>query len=217
MAISDEITVLRDGQTVGTMLTSEATEEKIIQMMVGREMSQRFPEKYPPKREEVALELKDFSVEDYKIPGHMIDKNVNLKLHYGEIVGLAGLMGAGRTELVNSVFGDFKGKVSGQIFVEGKEIKIKSTSDAIKAGIGLVTEDRKKTGLNLIATIDRNISIASIDKYTKAGLVNDGALESDVSDMMQKTKVKATSMKQLVMKLSECTNMAFSFLQNTHY
>jgi len=200
--ISDEITVLRDGCTVGTMLTKDATQPKIIQMMVGREMSQRYPEKYPPKQEKVALELKNFSVEDYKRPGHMIDKDVNLKLHYGEIVGLAGLMGAGRTELVNSLFGDFKGKVTGQIFVDGNEVKIKSTSDAINCGIGLVTEDRKITGLNLIGAIDSNIAIASVDKYSPAGIMNDSALSADVDEMMKKTKVKATSMKQVVGKLS---------------
>ena len=202
MEISDEITVLRDGCTVGTILTKDATQPQIIQMMVGREMSQRFPEKYPPKQDVVALELKNFSVEDFKRPGHMIDKNVNLKLHYGEIVGLAGLMGAGRTELVNSLFGDFKGKVTGQIFVDGEEVKIKATSDAIKHKIGLVTEDRKKTGLNLIAAIDSNIAIASVDRYSRFGIMDDSRLGADVEEMMKKTKVKARSMKQIVMKLS---------------
>jgi D-xylose transport system ATP-binding protein len=202
LEISDEITVLRDGHTVGSMAAKNTNESEIIQLMVGRSMSQRFPEKAPRRQEKVALELKNFNIAHFDIPGKFISKDIDLKLHYGEIVGLAGLMGAGRTELVNSLFGDFKGVITGEIYIDGQKVKIRSPADSIKYGIGLVTEDRKKNGLNIIAPVDQNVSMASLDKYCTAGYMRDNELALAVQEMSSKTKIKAMSIKQLVMSLS---------------
>ncbi len=200
--ISDEITVLRDGRTIDTVRTCDTNMSEVIQKMVGREMNHRFPDRVKREFGEVALELKDFNVAHFDIPGKMINNNINLQVHYGEIVGIAGLMGAGRTELVNSVFGDFKGRVSGDVYVDGQKVIIKSTADAIKAGIGLVTEDRKFNGLNLIATVGDNIAIASLDRFCTAGVIRDNEVSIAAGDMIQKTNIKTPSQKTLVMNLS---------------
>ncbi len=200
--ISDRVTTIRDGKTIDTVDTDKTSMAEVIQKMVGREMNQRFPERIKVEKGGVALELKDFSVEDYEIQGRMIDNHINLQVHYGEIVGISGLMGAGRTELVNSVFGDFKGKVTGEVYVDGVKIKIKSPVDAIKAGIGLVTEDRRNNGLNVIATVNDNIAVASLDNYSRFGFMNDSKLTDDVNAMVQKTNIKTPSVKTLVMNLS---------------
>ena len=200
--ISDRVTTIRDGKTIDTVDTDKTSMAEVIQKMVGREMNQRFPERIKVEKGGVALELKDFSVEDYEIQGRMIDNHINLQVHYGEIVGISGLMGAGRTELVNSVFGDFKGKVAGEVYVDGVKIKIKSPVDAIKAGIGLVTEDRRNNGLNVIATVNDNIAVASLDNYSRFGFMNDSKLTDDVNAMVQKTNIKTPSVKTLVMNLS---------------
>ena len=200
--ICDTITVLRDGHTIDTMATCDTNMEQVIAKMVGREMNQRYPGKIDCERGDVALEVKDFCVEHYSIPGRMINNHINFKAHYGEIVGISGLMGAGRTEFVNSLFGDFKGRVSGEVYIDGQKVNIRNTADAIKAGIGLVTEDRKFNGLNLIASVADNIGIASIDNYTTMGIIQDSKLAVDVEDMIKKTKVKTPSQKSLVMNLS---------------
>ena len=200
--LCDTITVLRDGKTVDTMETVATSEDDVIKKMVGRELTNRFPEKTRRTNGDVALELKNFCVEDYNVPGKMLVDNASFKVHYGEIVGIAGLMGAGRTEMVNSLFGDFKGKVSGEIFVDGEKIKIGKTADAIRHGLGLATEDRKANGLNLVGRLDENISIVSLDKYSKFGVINEGEEAVAVNEMIAKTKMKATSIKQLVINLS---------------
>ena len=200
--ICDTITVLRDGHTIDTMATCDTNMEQVIAKMVGREMNQRYPGKIDCVPGDVALEVKDFCVEHYSIPGRMINNHINFKARYGEIVGISGLMGAGRTEFVNSLFGDFKGHVTGEVFVDGKKVNIRTTADAIKAGIGLVTEDRKFNGLNLIASVADNIAIASIDNYTTFGMIQDSKMAVDVDSMIKKTKVKTPSQKTLVMNLS---------------
>ena len=200
--ISDEITVLRDGRTIDTVRTSETNMSEVIQKMVGREMNHRFPDRVCREPGAVALELKNFNVAHYDIPDKMIDRDINLQVRYGEIVGIAGLMGAGRTELVNSVFGDFKGRVSGEIYVDGRKVAIRNTADAIKAGIGLVSEDRKFNGLNLIASVGDNIAIASLDRFCTAGVIRENEVSIAAGEMIQKTNIKTPSLKTLVMNLS---------------
>lgn len=201
-AISDEITVMRDGQIIDTVRTCDTDMSEVIRKMVGREMNQRFPDRIHREPGEIALELKDFSVAHFDIPGKMIDKNINLQVRYGEIVGLTGLMGAGRTELVNSVFGDFKGRVTGDVYVDGQKVTIRNTFDAIKAGIGLVTEDRKFNGCNLIATVCDNIAIASLDRFCSAGIIREKEMEDAVGGIMERTNIKTPSQKTILMNLS---------------
>ena len=128
--------------------------------MVGREFTNRFPKRPETTPGDVMLKLENINLMSYDIPDKYILENINLEVRAGEIVGIAGLMGAGRTELVNSVFGDFRGKLSGDIYISGKRTRIKSPKDAIAAGLGLVTEDRKNNGLNLVSSIENNIIMA---------------------------------------------------------
>jgi D-xylose transport system ATP-binding protein len=160
--ITDNITVLRDGQVVETVKTAENTEEKIIAMMVGREMKKRFPVKKSKPGEKI-LEVKNLSV---LVQHKRIIKNVSFDLKKGEILGIAGLMGSGRTELVTALFGEYGKIVAGEIFLEGKPIKIQSAEDAIRYGISLVPEDRKEMGLVLIQEIFKNISLPNLKKFS---------------------------------------------------
>lgn len=162
--ITDNITVLRDGQVVDTVKTMDVTEEKIIAMMVGREMKKRFPAKKSNPGEKL-LEVKNLSVSVYR---KRIIKNVSFDLKKGEILGIAGLMGSGRTELVTALFGEYGNQITGEVFLEGKPIKIKSAEDAIKFGISLVPEDRKEMGLILIQEVFKNISLPNLKKFSSA-------------------------------------------------
>ena len=162
--IADNITVLRDGQVVDTVKTAETTEEKIIAMMVGREMKKRFPVKESKPGEKI-LEVKNFSV---SVQNKRIIKNVSFDLKKGEILGIAGLMGSGRTELVTALFGEYGKIVTGEILLEGKSIKIQSAEDAIRYGISLVPEDRKEMGLILIQEIFKNISLPNLKEFSTA-------------------------------------------------
>ena len=160
--IADSITVLRDGQVVDTVQTKDTTEEKIIAMMVGREMKKRFPDKKSNPGGKL-LEIKNLSV-SWK--NKSIIKNVSFDLKKGEILGIAGLMGSGRTELVTALFGEYGNQVTGDIFLEGKPVRINSAEDAIKYGISLVPEDRKEKGLVLIQEMFKNISLPNLRQFT---------------------------------------------------
>ena len=162
LRITDNITVLRDGQVVETVKTAETTEEKIIAMMVGREMKKRFPVKKSKPGEKI-LEVKNLSV---SVQHKRIIKNVSFDLKKGEILGIAGLMGSGRTELVTALFGEYGKIITGEIFLEGKPIKIQSAEDAIRYGISLVPEDRKEMGLVLIQEIFKNISLSNLKEFS---------------------------------------------------
>lgn len=142
--VSDNITVLRDGLSIRTMSAKETNEDEVIKYMVGRELTQRYPEM---KREakETMLEVEHLNLTDPS--GHQVVKDVSFSVRAGEIVGLAGLMGAGRTETISSVFGAVKGKVTGTIKIEGKEVQIHSPLDAICQGMAFLSEDRKRYGL----------------------------------------------------------------------
>lgn len=199
--ISDTITVLRDGKTVGTTATDEMNEDKLIAMMVGREMSERFPRKtHTPG--EVILEVKNWTVYNPEIPDKERIKNVNFELRRGEILGIAGLMGAGRTELVMSLFGAYGTGIKGEIFLDGKKLNIKKPQDAIKAGIGYVSEDRKKYGLVLGQDIKTNTSLASLERLTNNGIVNDNEIVKQTNKYVKDLNIKTPSIEQKTNNLS---------------
>jgi len=160
--IADRITVMRDAHYVGTINKSEATVAKIIQMMVGREL---LVEYVPPKNKpgEVILEVRGLCGERFK--------DVSFCLHKGEIVGMAGLVGAGRSEVARTIFGDFK-KIAGEIFFEGSEVNFHSPAEAIRAGISMLQEDRKVLSLFFDLPIIENMSIANLPKMTRRGFIN---------------------------------------------
>lgn len=192
--LSDRIEVIRDGEYVDTLITPKATVDELIRLMVGREMTQ----KYPPRNvtideNKVVLELKN-------VCGNG-DKNINLKLHKGEVLGLGGLVGAGRTELAELLFG-VKPKESGQIIFNGKEIDPKSPREAIDLGIALVPEDRKRHGALLGSSIKHNINMPIYKKISKASVIN-SKKEKEIAECYKKDiRIKAPNLDQLVKNLS---------------
>jgi D-xylose transport system ATP-binding protein len=168
--ITDRVTVLRDGKIVTTQKTPDLTPEKLVQYMVGREMKERFP-KGNRKPGEVIFEVSDLRAEDPD-KGREVLKSVSFNLRRGEILGIAGLMGSGRTELVMTIFGEYGKITHGTMKLYGKEIKIKNGHDAMKKGISLVPEDRKSHGLVLMQTILKNISLPNLDRFSSFMRIN---------------------------------------------
>jgi ABC-type sugar transport system ATPase subunit len=164
--IADRVTVLRDGNTIGTRVINELTEGKIIEMMVGREIKTLFPRE---SRElgTILFSVRNLCAEDPVHPGRLLLKNISFEVKKGEILGISGLMGAGRTELVTSIFGAFPGKVSGAVYLEGRKLEIKSPLDAIRNGLGFVSEDRKRYGLILKMGVMENITLASLQRLSR--------------------------------------------------
>ncbi|MET7330640.1 multiple monosaccharide ABC transporter ATP-binding protein [Nonomuraea sp. NPDC005650] len=204
IAIADAVTIIRDGQTIETleMASGDVTEDRIISGMVGRALDNRFPPHEPTIGDEV-LRVEDWTVYSPSQPGRKVVDGAALTLRRGEIVGLAGLMGAGRTELAMSVFGRTYGvHISGKVFKDGKPIEIRNVQDAIKHGIAYATEDRKRYGLNLIEDIKRNISAAGLTGLSRRGWVNENE-EYRVAEQFHKSmNIKAPSVNSIVGKLS---------------
>ncbi len=202
--VADEITVIRDGKTIETLVKGkdEITEDRIIKGMVGRELVERFP-KRDNKIGEVYFEIKDWNAFDNKDETKQILKDINLNVRKGEVVGIAGLMGAGRTELAMSIFGKSYGKnIKGAIIKEGKEIHLNKVDDAIKHGIAYATEDRKSAGLVLIDDIKHNITLGALNKITK-GIVIDENLEMKVAEeYRKKLNIRSSSIHQKTGNLS---------------
>lgn len=205
--IADRITVLCDGQTKGTFETRELTEDKLISLMVGRELTQRFPESNRSHEEieknEVAFEIKNWTVYDPEIYDKIALDNINLEVRKGEILGLAGLMGAGRTELMLSLLGVWGKKSAGEIRLFGEPVTASSPSEVISAGINYLSEDRKGSGLVLIQNVKNNMALPSLySRLNGAGLINQDAELTAVEQMIQKLRIKTPSVEQLTQNLS---------------
>lgn len=172
--IADRTTVIRDGRTIESldMASPEATQDRIIRSMVGRDLEHRYPERTPKIGEEV-LRVEDWTVHHPTQAGRVVVDSASFDVRAGEVIGIAGLMGAGRTELAMSLFGRSYGRdISGRVFLHGKEIKVRTVSEAIDNGIAYVSEDRKRFGLNLIENIRRNISAAGLRRLAPRGWVD---------------------------------------------
>ncbi|WP_149203766.1 multiple monosaccharide ABC transporter ATP-binding protein [Actinotalea subterranea] len=174
-SIADSTTVIRDGRTIETLDMrgdEPVSEERIIRGMVGRSLDHRFPERHAVIGEE-ALRIEDWTVHHPLQQDRVVVDNASLNVHRGEVVGLAGLMGAGRTELAMSVFGRSYGShITGRLIKDGKELTLHSVGQAIRAGIAYATEDRKRFGLNLIDDIKRNISASALGKVSQWGVMD---------------------------------------------
>jgi putative multiple sugar transport system ATP-binding protein len=193
ISVADAITILRDGRTVETLdtATDQVTEERIISGMVGRDLDHRFPPREPRIGAEV-LRIEDWTVYSTTQHDRRVVSNVTLSLRRGEIVGLAGLMGAGRTELAMSVFGRSYGhRISGRIIKDGRPIEVRSVRDAIRHGIAYATEDRKRYGLNLIEDIKRNVSAAALERLARRGWVDDNREYQVADGFRQSLGIKA--------------------------
>ena len=200
--IADSVTVIRDGKTIETIAKTDVTEERIIKDMVGRDLEHRYPDHTPHIGEEI-LRVEDWTAHHPQDPSRVMVDRVNLNVRRGEIVGIAGLMGAGRTEFAMSLFGrSYGSRISGKVFKSGEEIQTRSVAEAIENGIAYATEDRKVYGLNLIEDIKRNISMASLEKLSRAGLVNDNEEYKVANEYRKSMNIKAPSVLTKTGKLS---------------
>ena len=203
--VADKITVIRDGSTIETLTrgVDDFSEDRIIKGMVGREISDRFPKRHGVKIGDVSMEVKNWTVYHPIYTERKVVDNVSIKIHKGEVVGISGLMGAGRTELAKSVFGrSYGSNISGTLLLNGKEVQLKSSRDAIKHKLAYVTEDRKGDGLILSNPIRTNTSLANMAGVS-SGIVIDKDKEYAVAvEYKEKLKTKCPTVEQNVGNLS---------------
>jgi len=204
ISIADTVTVLRDGQTVVTLDAhkGEVSEPVLIKHMVGREIENIYPKREHKRSEDVVLEVRNWSAHSQQL-GRDVLRDVNFTLKKGEIVGFAGLMGSGRTELALSLFGNSIGyQVKGDLYINGQKQQFKQTEDAIKAGLAYVTEDRKAKGLILIQDVKQNITLANLQEIAKRGVVNDQAEAQVANEYRVSLNIKTPTIEQKVGNLS---------------
>ena len=203
--VADKITVIRDGSTIETLTkgVDDFSEDRIIKGMVGREIADRFPKRHGVKIGDVSMEVKNWTVYHPIYTERKVVDNVSIKIHKGEVVGISGLMGAGRTELAKSVFGRSYGtNISGTLLLDGKEVHLKSSRDAIAHKLAYVTEDRKGDGLILSNPIRTNTSLANMAGVSN-GIVIDKDKEYAVAvEYKEKLKTKCPTVEQNVGNLS---------------
>lgn len=200
-AITDTITVLRDGRVITTQPTPNLTVEKLVSYMVGREMTERFPESHRQPGE-VILEVEDLHAADPEESAREVLKGVNFTLRKGEVLGIAGLMGSGRTELAMTIFGEYGKITQGTVKLAGRDLDIKSSQAATKEGISLVPEDRKRHGLVLIQSILRNISLPNLDQFASWFRIDDYAELKASRAFAQSLAIKAPNLQVLCNTLS---------------
>ena len=193
--ITDECTTFRDGKYIGTGLSSELTENEIITMLVGREVNDIFPKVDVEEFGDTLLEVKGLTHKE-------LFKDISFSIKAGEIIGFAGLMGAGRSEVMETIFG-IRESVSGEVYIKGEKVNIKSPRDAMDLGIGLLTEDRKGTGLFLPLSVADNTIMPDNNSYkTSAGLLNEKKVRVNCELQRKKLRIKTPSIDQLVCNLS---------------
>ncbi|MGL5458727.1 MAG: xylose ABC transporter ATP-binding protein [Cetobacterium sp.] len=202
MELSNQVAIIRDGKMIGTKDKDDLTKENIIKMMVGRELGSLFPYESHEIGEPI-LEVKDFNVYENFSSNKFRVKNANFDLRKGEILGIAGLIGAGRTELVSSIYGAYKGKYCGEIKYFGKNIEIKSTNEAVKLGIAMVPENRKKDGIVGLLSVRENMSLSNIRNYSLYNFfIKENKELSDIVKMTKNMKVKTPSLDIPISSLS---------------
>ncbi|WP_018591609.1 multiple monosaccharide ABC transporter ATP-binding protein [Terrisporobacter glycolicus] len=203
--VADKITIIRDGSTIETLdkKVDDFSEERIIKGMVGRDLTNRFPARENIEIGDVCFEVKNWNVYHEQFSGRKVVDNVSINVRKGEVVGISGLMGAGRTELAMSVFGKSYGtNISGQIFINGKEVKLNTVKDAIYNKLAYVSEDRKGNGLILSNPIRVNTTMARMDKISKNNVINKDEEVKVAEEYKEKLKTKCPSIEQNVGNLS---------------
>jgi putative multiple sugar transport system ATP-binding protein len=204
IAIADTVTVLRDGKTICTLdaKKGEVTERNLVKNMVGREIDNVYPQREKKSIGDIVLEVKNWNAYDPAI-GRTILHDVNFNVRKGEIVGIAGLMGSGRTELALSMFGNSKKyKIHGEMYVKGKKIDFGSPAAAIQAGVAYASEDRKGNGLVLIQDVRFNITLANLLEVSRRGVINDNQEIKVATEYKNSLNIKTPSLQQLVGNLS---------------
>ena len=202
--IADTVTVLRDGKTICTLDAhkGEVTENALIKHMVGREIDNIYPPRENKQIGEEVLKVKDWTAYDPTL-GRTILKDINFNLKKGEIIGFAGLMGSGRTELALSIFGNPGGyRINGEMYIKGKRVKFNHPQEAIRNGLAYVSEDRKGDGLILMQDIKQNITLANLKQISERGVVNNNAEVVVSNEYKDSLNIKAPSVEQLVENLS---------------
>ena len=203
--VADKITVIRDGSTIETLdkATDDISEDRIIKGMVGREMTDRFPRRHDVKIGDVAMEVKDWTVYHPQFAERKVVDGVSMNVRKGEVVGIAGLMGAGRTELAMSIFGKSYGtNISGQLILNGEEVHLKNIKDAIKHKIAYVTEDRKGNGLVLTNPIKINTTLANLSDLCSKHVIDQDKEYQVAEEYRDKLKTKCPTVEQNVGNLS---------------
>ena len=202
--IADSVTVLRDGQTICTLdaKKGDVTEGVLIKNMVGREINNIYPKRNKREYGEVTLDVRNWNAYDPAIE-RVILKDVNFNVRKGEIVGVAGLMGSGRTELALSIFGNSKGyHLNGEVYLKGERKNFSHPRDAINAGVAYVTEDRKGNGLILIQDVKQNITLANLKAISRRSIVDDNNEVKVANEYKTNLNIKTPSVEQMVLKLS---------------
>lgn len=197
LRISDEVTIMRDGKYIGTWDAKTLTTDTIITNMVGRKLENLYPPRECYATDEVVLDAQDFtSINPRSF------RNVNFQLHKGEILGVGGLVGAQRTELMEGIFG-IRAHAKGQLLYKGHPVKISRPRDAIKRGIALLTEDRRASGILGVLSVSDNVAVASLDKYLKFGIMlDDNRIEELVQSNVARLSIKTPSSKTQIQSLS---------------
>lgn len=201
--ISDSLTILRDGKTVDylDMVIDHVNEDRIIKSMVGREIKELYPQRHA-KIGDILLEVKNWNV-DHPMVERKVLNDININVRAGEVVGIAGLMGSGRTELARSIFGKSYGKnIQGSIWIRGKQVVMNSVGDAIKQGLAYVTEDRKSLGLILINSIKHNVTLANLDRVSNRGIIDDNLEFTEVEKQVNSLRLKYSNLLQETKNLS---------------
>ncbi len=191
--IADRVTVLRDGQLIGVVPISEVGMDQVVRMMVGRDLGEMYPKEEVPRREMI-LQVKGLSRGDEL-------KGIDLELYKGEILGIAGLMGAGRTPFARALFG-IEPIDSGEIWIEGQQVRIDSPQKAIDLGMGFVPEDRQTQGLFLGMAVRRNITISALDKVSRFGFLNFSEADGLAQEYVQRLDIRTPDLQRLVRNLS---------------
>lgn len=199
--IADDVTILRDGEFITSVPFDSLSSEDLVRLMVGRDLADLFPKSVSQPGSEV-LRVADLSLADRQRPGNFLVRNVSLKVHRGEVLGVFGLMGAGRSELLQAIFGLHPDAMTGKVLVDGQEVAITSPQEAIKAGIGLAPEDRKLEGLVLPMSVAANVSMSSLRKTERWGFLSPAKEAQFVDLYSRRLKVKTPSLRQQVRYLS---------------
>lgn len=199
--ITDSITVLRDGRVITSQPTNHVNEDQLIKYMVGREIKERFPRgNRKPGRE--IMRIENLHAVNPMDTSKEVIKGVDFSLREGEIFGIAGLMGSGRTELVTTLFGEYGKITEGKVIVDGKEIEVRSANDAMKTGLSLVPEDRKRYGIVLIQSVQKNISLANLDQFSTWYKINFLAESTSCESYAKRLAIKTPSILTLCQNLS---------------
>ena len=201
MEIADCVTVLRDGKTAGGGEIDSLTKRDIVRMMVGREINEFYPKEHHADTRECALEVRNYSVSD-RITGKPIVSNASFKLYRGEILGLFGLVGAGRTELMSSMYGTPPGRAAGEISIRGTRRNIDSPLAALSEGLAYVTEDRKTRGIIPTMNVKENVSIAFLDKFKMFFGIDESRETQEVGVSVQKLRIKTPGLDTKIVNLS---------------